>query len=243
MPFSEEPRTYSETRTRSSSQDFKFSPDYRSVGRILDTKAQAVWKHWLPMANGGKGYGVICANVSSQVRPCPVEKLMETLAEDDTTRTTVKARRRFVVNILDRTPHTVCECGATTPGKKCQVCGANVSKNEFQPLNQIKILEQGPNLFNKGLNPIEKMYKEDFDADITQYDIVFMTQGVGRERQIAPTPLKVEELPEEAFLDAEGEPQKKFDLALLAEPTSVDEINMYLAGATISEVNEAKGVF
>lgn len=243
MPFSEEPRTYSETRTRTSSQYAKFSPEYRLVLRILDPKAEQVWKHWLPMANGGKGFGVTCANISSQVRPCPVEKLIVTLNEDDPLISQIKARRRFVVNVLDRTPHTVCDaCGNTTPGKKCQFCKADVSKNEFHPLNQVKILEQGPELFNKGLNPIEKMYQEDFAVDITAYDITFMTQGVGRDRKIAATPMKVEALSEADFLDEEGNAQKLFDLSLLSEATSVDEIEAYLAGATISEVNEMKGV-
>jgi len=243
MPFSEEPRTYKETRTRTSNQYVKFSPDYRITLRILDTKAQMVWKHWLPMANGGKGFGVVCANTSSQVRPCPVEHLIATLNDDDPLLSQIKARRRFIVNVLDRTPHTVCEaCESTTPGKKCINCGADVSKNEFHPLNVVKIMEQGPNLFNKGLNPIEKMYQEDHGVGIDGYDLVFMTQGNGRDRQIVANPLKVEPLPEDAFLDAEGNQQKLYDLSLLAEATSVDEINMYLEGATISEVNEAKGV-
>ena len=157
--------------------------------------------------------------------------------------TQMKARRRFVVNVLDRTPHTVCDaCGNTSAGKKCQSCKADISKNEFTPLNQIKILEGGPELFNKSLNPIEKMYSEDYGVGIDGYDIVFMTQGVGRDRQVAPTPLQPEALPEEAFLDEEGNPQQKFDLELLAEPTSVEEIEAYLEGATIAEVNEMKGV-
>lgn len=243
MSFSDEPRTYTETRTRTSSQYVKFSPDYRVVLRILDQKAVQVWKHWLPMANGGKGYGVVCANVSSQVRPCPVDKLLESLPEDDAQRMQMKARRRFVVNVLDRTPHTVCDsCGNTTPGKKCVSCKADVSKNSFEPLNVVKILEQGPELFNKGLNPIETMYREDHAVGIDAYDIVFMTQGEGRDRRIAPTPLKVEPLPDDAFLDAEGNEQKLFDLHLLTEATSVEEIEAYLRGATISEVNEMKGV-
>lgn len=243
MPFSDEPKTYSETRNRASTSYVKFSPSYRTVLRILDGRAKTIWKHWLPMANGGKGFAVNCPNTSSQVRPCPIEPLLEALAQDDPKRREMGVRRRFVVNVLDRTPHTVCEaCGNQTPGKKCIYCQADISKNEFVPLNKVKILEGGPELFNKTLNPIEKMYVEDHGVDISAYDLVFMTQGVGRERQIAANPLKIEDLPDEAFLDENGERQKLFDLDLLAEPTSVEEIEMYLAGATIKEVNEARGV-
>jgi hypothetical protein len=243
MPFSEEPRTYSETRSRTSTQYVKFSPEYRVVLRILNTGARTIWKHWIPQANGGKGFGVNCPNTSSQVRPCPIDKMMEGLSDDDPKRGEYRARRRFVVNVLDRTPHATCDsCGNLTPGKKCQFCGANLSKAEFQPLNQVKILEGGPELFNKTLNPIEKMYKEDHDVDISGYDITFMTQGVGRERQIAATPMTPAELSADAFIDAEGKEQKLFDLDLLAEPTTVEEIEAFLRGATIKEVNELRGV-
>ena len=243
MSFSEELRTYTETRTRTSSNYVKFSPDYRVVLRILDPKAKTIWKHWLPMANGGKGFGVNCANVSSQVRPCPVDKMVEGLSDDDSLKGQIKARRRFVVNVLDRTPHTVCNsCQTLSPGKTCSSCGTNISKQKFEPLNQIKILEGGPELFNKSLNPIATMYEEDHGVGIDAYDLVFMTQGIGRERKIAVTPLEVKELTEEDFLDEEGNPQKRFDLELLAEPTTVEEIEAYLGGATIAEVNELKGV-
>ena len=243
MSFSEEPRSYSETRSRTSSNYVKFTPDHRVVLRILDTKAKTIWKHWLPMANGGRGFAVNCPNTSSDVRPCPVDILIDQMSEEERKETQMRARRRFVVNVLDRTPHTVCDaCGNTSAGKKCQSCKADISKNEFTPLNQIKILEGGPELFNKSLNPIEKMYSEDYGVGIDGYDIVFMTQGVGRDRQVAPTPLQPEALPEDAFLDEEGNPQQKFDLELLAEPTSVEEIEAYLEGATIAEVNEMKGV-
>jgi hypothetical protein len=243
MPFSEEPRSYSETRNRTSNSYVKFTPEYRVVLRILDNRAKTIWKHWLPMANGGKGFAVNCPNTSSQVRPCPIEKMIEKMSDDDPKKKELGARRRFVVNVLDRTPHAVCDaCGNTTPGKKCQFCKADLAKAEFQPLNKVKILEGGPELFNKTLNPIEKMYSEDYNATIDQYDIVFMAQGTGRDRQIAANPLKVEDLTEDAFLDENGEKQKLFDLDLLSEPTSVEEIEMYLAGATIKEVNEARGV-
>lgn len=243
MAFSEEMRSYAETRTRTSTQYVKFSPDYRVILRILNTNARTIWKHWIPQANGGKGFGVNCPNTSSQVRPCPIEKLVEKLPEDDPKRNEMRARRRFVVNVLDRTPHATCEsCGNLTPGKKCQFCGASLAKAEFQPLNRVKILEGGPELFNKTLNPIDKMYKEDHNVDITGYDISFMTQGVGRDRQIAATPMTPADLASDAFLDENGEEQKLFDLDLLSEPTSVEEIEAFLRGATIKEVNELRGV-
>ncbi len=242
MPFSEEQKTYSETRTRSSSNYVKFSPDYRVTLRMLDTNARTVWKHWIPQANKGKGLAAVCPNISSQVRPCPIDGSDSQFSQED--RDTMKARRRFVVNVLDRTPVTLCDsCGNTTPGKKCQFCNAKLDKNTFVPLNQIKILEQGPNLFNKVLNPIEKMQKEDLDKDITDYDIVFMTQGVGRDRVITANPAVPSEISDDELLDPEtGEPQKKWSLDLLSEPSTIEEIEAMLRGADMEELNAIRGV-
>lgn len=242
MSFSEELKSYSETRTRSSSNYVKFSPDYRVTLRILDQKARTVWKHWIPQANKGKGLAAVCPNVSSQVRPCPIDGTNSALTEDQ--RNDMKARRRFVVNVLDRTPVTVCDsCGNTTPGKKCQFCQAKLDKNTFVPLNQVKILEQGPNLFNKVLNPIADMYQQDMNKDITEYDIVFMTQGVGRDRVIVANPSQPAELPEDALNDPEtGEPQKLWNLDHLAEPSSIEEIEAMLRGADMEELNAIRGV-
>ena len=241
MSFSEELKSYSETRTRSSSNYVKFSPDYRVTLRILDNRARTVWKHWIPQANKGKGMAAVCPNVSSQVRPCPIDGTTSSLSEEQ--RTELKARRRFVVNVLDRTPVTVCDaCGNTTPGKKCQFCQSKLDKNTFTPLNQVKILEQGPNLFNKVLNPIEKMYKEDLGVDITDYDIVFMTQGVGRDRVITANPSTPAELSDDDMLDPEGNQQQLWDLDLLSEPSTVEEIEAMLRGADMEELNAIRGV-
>lgn len=241
MSFSDELKSYSETRTRSSSNYVKFSPDYRVTLRILDTKARTVWKHWISVANNGKGMGAVCPNTSSQVRPCPIDGHDSVLSDEE--RDSLKARRRFVVNVLDRTPVTFCDsCGNTTPGKKCQFCDVKLDKNTFTPLDQIKILEQGPNLFNKVLNPIEKMYKEDLGVDITDYDIVFMTQGSGRDRVITANPATPAELPTDALLDAEGNKQSLWDLDLLTEPSTVEEVEAMLRGANMEELNAIRGV-
>jgi hypothetical protein len=87
------------------------------------------------------------------------------------------------------------------------------------------------------------MQQEDYSADITEYDIVFTTSGTGRDKKIAAIPQKPEPLEEDALLDPEtGEVQALFNLDDLAEPTSIEEIEMMLKGASMQEINEARGI-
>jgi hypothetical protein len=246
MPFAESAptKTYVETRKRTSAEYVKFIEDYRVTLRILNPNARTIWKHWIPQANKGRGLSANCPNVRADMSVCPLEASVRHLPKDDPERRDAVARRRFVVNVLDRTPFTVCNsCNTPTPGKVCQNCGNDLKKgHDFKPLNRVKIMEGGVQLFNNTLNPIQEMQEEDFGVDITGYDIVFTTSGSGRDKKIAAIPQKPEELDESVFLDAEGEKQSLFDLDLLAEPTSLDELKLMIQGASIQELNEARGI-
>ena len=240
MPFAEV-STYSatDTKKRTSANYVKFSENYRTVLRILNPNARLVWKHWLSEANGGKGMMANCANISSQVRPCPIDKQIAGFSKDDAQYMERRPKKRFIVNVLDRTLVTICStCSAQTPGTECQSCHASLKKHEFVPLNKVKILEGGPQLFSQTLNSVEQMQREDFDVDITAYDINFKAQGQGRDRKIAAIPQAPSEISSDALLDPEtSEPQKLFDLDLLAEPDSIERIEAMLRGATLEELN------
>lgn len=252
MPFSETPRTYDETRKRTGAEYLKFTPEYRTVARILNPNARTVWKHFIPQANQGRGSGAVCPNITAGLNICPIELAASHLPKDDPERRSANARRRFVVNVLDRTPYTTCKsCNGQTPGKvnagsrskQCVNCGADLKGHDFAPLNKVKILEAGPRLFNEQLNAIEEMQKEELNKDITDYDLTFTTQGTGRDRTITVIPQDPKPLEEDAFVDVEtGEEQKLFDLELLAEPASVEEITLMLQGATMDQLNAVKGI-
>jgi hypothetical protein len=252
MPFSEEKKTYSETRKRTGAEYLKFTPEYRTVARILNPTAKTVWKHYIQAANGGRGSGAVCPNVSSDLKVCPIEAEVANLPKEDPKRREANARRKFVVNVLDRTPYTTCpSCNAPTPGKTvpgkrtkdCINCGADLKGADFKPLNKVKILESGPKLFNEQLNVIEQMQKDELDVDITAYDITFTTQGTGRDRSVTAMPQDPKPLEDDAFVDPEtGEEQKLFDLELLGEPALVEEIILMLQGATQDQINAVRGV-
>lgn len=251
MPFAEERVSYDDTKKRTSTAYVKFTPEYRIVLRILDDRAKLAWKHWVKEANGGRGLMATCPNTTAQTRVCPIDKQLEGLDKTDEVVKERRAKKRYMVNVLDRTPYTVCEaCNEQTPGipkgntKICQNCGADVKKSTFAPLNKIKILEGGPRLFLETLNPIEQMQAEDHpDSAITDYDITFQTQGEGRERKISAVPQAPSVLSSEDFIDTEtGEEQKPFPLDVLAEPNTIEEIELMLQGATVADLNALQGI-
>lgn len=250
MPFSEERRSFDDTRKRTGSEYLKFTPEYRTVARILNEEARTVWKHFIPQANGGKGFGVVCPNTAPGMNVCPVEQSVAHLPKDDPERKSSTARKRFIVNVLDRTPYTVCSsCNSPTPAKiagrekVCTSCNASLKGLDFKPLNKVKILEGGPMLFNQQLNPIEEMQRLENDTDITGYDLTFTTQGAGRDKRVNVLPQDPKPLEDDAFIDAEtGEEQQLFDLDLVADPATPEEITLLLQGATLEQVNALRGV-
>lgn len=239
MPFAEEPklRSTSETRKRSASDYVKFDEEYRTTLRVLNPNARTVWRHWIPAANGGRGMSANCPNISAQTNVCPIELSAVHLPKDSDEYRESRARRRYVVNVLDRTPYTTCTaCGTETPGKRCTSCRTDLSKADFKPLNRVKILEGGPQLFTQALNPIERMQKDDLNLEITDYDIKFTTSGKGRDRKIAALPAEAGPLDLSKILDESGEPVKLFDLDIICEPNTVEDIQMMLEGATLDEI-------
>lgn len=240
LPFAEEVPTYTkdETQNRTGAAYVKFDEAYRVTLRILDPQARTVWKHYIEQANNGKGTSVVCPNVTAQTNACPIEASKADLPKDDPERKASYARRRYITNVLDRTPYTTCStCNTFTPGTKCTSCGAALKGHDFAPLDKVKILEGGPRLFTEQLNAIEKMQKEDLGKDITEYDITFTTSGKGRDKKISALPRPAEPLPADALLDAETkEPQKVYDLDLLSEPTPIEEIRLNLQGVPFEEI-------
>jgi hypothetical protein len=244
MSFSEElpKKSYDATRKRTSAEYVKFTPEWRVVLRMMDTNARTVWKHFISQANKGRGMSANCPNVRADMSVCPLEASVRSLPKDSPERKDKVARRRFVVNVLDRTPFTTCtSCNVETPQtrtKECVSCHADLSKATFKPLNKIKIMEGGVKLFNQTLNPIQQMQADDYDgAEITDYDIVFTTSGEGRDKQISAIPQAPKPLDADVFLDPiTGEKQEIFSLDDLSEPSTIEEINLMLAGASFLEI-------
>lgn len=245
MPFVET-FDYSTTRKRTSDSYVKFSPDFRVVLRMYDDHPKLTWKHWIGEANAGRGMMANCPNTSPSIRICPIEQSLVGRAKDDPEVIQRRAKKRYVINVIDRTPFGACpSCSAQTPkAKTCQSCGAKLPTSvDYAPLNKLRLLEGGPQLFEQTLNAVETMQLEDYpESTIVDYDITFTTTGTGRERKIAAIPQAPSEFDVESLVDDEGEQQKRFDLDLLAEAASVEEIEAMLEGATVDDLNAIRGV-
>ena len=240
MSFAEEYERKSpdETRQRTGADYVKFTEDYRVTLRILEDHPRVVFKHFIPAANKGRGLSAVCPNTDAQTRVCPIEAAVAHYPKDSKEKKDAWARRKYIVNVLDRTPYTTCSaCGTFTPGTKCQSCGASLKGHDFAPLNKVKVLESGPMLFVQSLNPIEKMLKEDQGKDITEYDITFTASGTGRDKKVNALPRDPAPLEADALIDKEtGEKQKLQNLDTLTEPNTVEEIELMLAGAPVEEI-------
>lgn len=251
MPLSEERRSYDETQERTGAEYIKFTPDYRTVIRILQPEARTVWKHFIPQANQGRGSGAVCPNTAPGLNVCPIEQSVADLPRESQERKDNTARRRFIINVLDRTPYATCpHCSAQTPGKTkpsttgkfCVSCDGSLKGADFKPLNKVKILEQGPKLFNQQLNTIEKIQLEETGKPITDYDITITAQGNNRDRVLTAMPQDPKEIAPEELNDPEtGEPQKLWDLDLLAEPTSSEVITLMIQGASREQIAAVVG--
>lgn len=234
-------KTYDETVNRTGVDYVKFVEDYRVTLRMLDEKARMVWKHFIPQANKGRGWSVVCPNITAQTTVCPIEASAAHLPKEDQERKNSYARRRYIVNVLDRTPVTTCNnCNTVTPGQKCISCGASLKGLDFSPLNKVKILEGGRRLFVENLLAIDKMQREDIGKEITEYDITFTTSGTGRDKKITPLPRDPSPLSASDLLDENGEPQKKFSLDDLTEPTPLEEIEILIAGGGPDELSAVR---
>lgn len=246
MPFAPDTstRSYNETRKRTSNNYVKFTPAYRTTLRILNPAAKLSWKHWVQEANSGRGMMATCPNTTSQTKACPICATLVGRDKTDPEVNARKARPRYVVNVLDRTPYTVCNyCSNDTPGKQCQNCKADLKGHDFAPLNRVKILEGGPTLFKETLNAVETMQLDELGKDILQYDIVFAASGEGRERKINAIPQTPKDFEDEWLIDPETkEPQRLFDLDLLVEPNSIEEITAMMRGATMEELNALRNI-
>lgn len=242
-------RSPEETLERTSVAYVKFTNDYRTVIRLLQSNARKTWKHFIPQANKGGGLSVVCPNTAPGLSLCPIEAKYADLPRDNPERKNNNARQRYIINVLDRTPHTICKsCNSLTPGKRgpegtgkfCVTCAADLKGLDFKPLNKIKLLEQGPKLFYQ-FNTIEKLQLEEIEKPILDYDIIITSEGVGRDRVLTANPGPDKPLEEDALLDSDGEQQELYDLEALAEPTSPEAITLFLGGATYDQVRATVG--
>jgi hypothetical protein len=113
-------------------------------GRILDDEPVSRWKHWIPMANGGKGLSVTCIG-----KGCPVcAKIAE--AKKTKAKSPFGSTKSHMINFLAK---SFTPAGSQTP----------------QAINKVQILDKGNKVFEGLLTVMQQMGDlKNYDVTITQ---------------------------------------------------------------------------
>ncbi len=100
-----------------------------------------------------------------------------------------KVTYRFFVNVLDKTLAKVCECGKEYKALVTTICTCGKVLPDAAPLNKVKLLSKGITL-RDDLASIEKAIQTPTGDPIplTQYDMVLMVSGSGKDTKVTPVP-------------------------------------------------------
>jgi hypothetical protein len=162
-----------------------------STVRILDRHPYSVDSHFF---NNSK------ASVECLGDECPVceinRKIYATNPEDFRDDPNYHARSvRFFVNVLDRTPAKICpNCSKEVKSlnsPSCPSCNSFITAVEAKPLNKVKILGKGVQLFEQ-LNSIEAsvLGQDGSPLGLSNYDLTLVPSGSGKKTTITPIPDK-----------------------------------------------------
>jgi hypothetical protein len=199
--------------------------------RILDTGAHSIFNHYVRNAY------IECLGEDCPV--CKSNKQIILSNPKDFKQVPGYSSRteRFLTNVLDRTPAKLCPtCGKYT--KKAGqaypvtcVCGAVLTGVAEAPINKVRVLAKGKDLFSQ-FNVLEETV---LDANtepigINNFDITLVVSGVGRDTKIIAVPMTssndVVEVPED----------DKFDVKNVSLKLTEEEIASLLNGVAVRDI-------
>lgn len=205
--------------------------------RILDTQAYSVESHYFVAAKAS----VVCLEDE-----CPVcetnRKIYAGNPEKFRDDVNYHARStRYFVNVLDKTPTKVCpKCNEevrnlNSPACTNPKCGELITTVQAKPLNKVKILGKGVQLFEQ-FNAIEASLfdKEGNPLGLTSYDITLVPSGSGKKTTITPIPDKGSNEP----IDMNG--LELFDLTKAILKFTRDEMIDLQKGISVRDIFTAR---
>lgn len=159
-----------------------------NVIRVLQPKAVKKWAHYI------NGITVECLGWE-ECPICDANKQLQIENPEEYKKMSGynPARRRYYVNVLDKTVGKVCpQCSKDYKGNiptNCPNCQHFLGDLPTQELNKIKVLAAGPTLFEDGLGVFDKTIVDPTTKEpigIMNYDITLVVKGSGKERSITP---------------------------------------------------------
>jgi predicted RNA-binding Zn-ribbon protein involved in translation (DUF1610 family) len=153
-------------------------------------------------------------------------------------------RKTYFVNVLDKTNVKTCpscgtdvkKSGATYPSA-CPKCSTMITTTAEHPLNKVKILSRGVQLFDYLNSMVSSILDEAGNVrDIDTYDIILTVSGEGKERKVFPMPLTANSAPVEIGEDA------LFDLNRAVVTLNPAEIKELQRGVKVKDILLARKV-
>jgi hypothetical protein len=140
---------------------------------------------------------------------------------------------RFYVNVYDKTPAKVCECGKEYKNLSMTICPAcqKPLPAVASPLNKVKILNKGVTL-RDDLDSIDRAIQNEQGEPIglVNYDIVLMVSGTGNETKTTPVPNTNSTAP----IDLAG--QELFDLEKVIIKLEPSEMLDFQKGVSFKDI-------
>jgi hypothetical protein len=178
---------------------------------------------------------------------CPVCQNNHKIIQDNPeTFRTIKGyhprQRRYLINVLDKTPVKVCpSCGHANKknGREfspvCVKCQTVITTVPIAPLNQVRVLAKGVELFAK-FNALEENVtdNEGTPLPLNSYDINLFVQGMGKDVKIDPIPMSNNNEP------VEVDPESLYELDKLVIKLTPVEINNLLRGVSMKDIFNAR---
>ncbi len=217
-----------------------------TILQVIDTDAVAKWQHWLTDSQN-KNVSVRCLGKGT----CPVCNKNALLGQNAYKNPAyIKIQRRFMVNVVNLTPVKRGSDGEPylpmrdKTGKLVypdhDAKGNSLLEVEAKPMNEVQILERGPELFAQleALNTTVRDPSDPFNGPVlglTNYAIQVMATGEGREMKLNVTPM----LGSPFKIDPKDYEDKKIDLNAGFSFT-VEEIQSILDGVAVSDIVAAR---
>ncbi len=222
-------------RARYGSDFIKLTNEHQTVVRVLDTKPEVNWSHFVPRghhafptANAGKGMSFMCPGWDD----CPICTWNRAQKKNDPkTKDVLNARRLYTFNVLDRTPVVSCpsceaehyEVGGGYPSE-CE-CGADLSETEAGPRNKVQIMQKGKRIVEQ----LQSFEDEPELGDLREYDIKLDTRGQGSDSMTTCIPKQKTKID---IVDTLGEAweDKVYDITQVTASLPTKSITRILAG-------------
>lgn len=146
-----------------------------------------------------------------------------------------KINYRFFVNVLDKTPAKVCECGKEFKNLAMTICTCGKVLSQAAPLNKVKLMSKGLTL-RDDLDSIDKAILDNTGEPVglVNYDVVLMVTGTGRDTKVTPVPRT------EANQPVELNGQELFDLEKATIVVTPQEMLDIQRGVSLKDIFTAR---